>query len=69
MITSIQLPDSPPTFVVLHCAACGADYSATKGDYFLCDPTEPLVCECGFKLFITTRSTVYNHDHGQQWLQ
>lgn len=69
MITTSQLPDSPPLFVVLHCAACDNDYSANKGDYFLADPSEPMDCECGFELFIVTRRTVHDHDSGQKWLQ
>lgn len=68
MITVNELPDSPPSFVMLHCAACGSDYSANRGDYFLSDPTEPLMCECEMPLFIATRRTVYDHDSGQWWL-
>lgn len=69
MITVNQLPDSPPTFVMLHCAACGSDYSANRGDYFLMPPDEALTCECSMPLFIVTRKTVYDHNNGQQWLQ
>lgn len=68
-ITVSQLPDSPPTFVVLHCAACGNDYSANRGDYFLLPPDEVMTCECGMPLFIVTRRTVHDHDAGQRWLQ
>lgn len=69
MVTVSQLPDSPPTFVILHCAACGNDYSANRGDYFLYDPAEPLMCECQMPLFIVTRKTVFDHDNGQKWLR
>ena len=69
MITVNELPDSPPSFVMLHCAACGNDYSATQGDYFLNDPSEPLMCgECNMPLFLVTRRVVYDHDSGQRWL-
>ena len=64
-----QLPDSPPSFVMLHCSACGNTYSANRGDYFLQPPDEPMVCECGFKLFIVTRKTVIDHNAGAKWLQ
>jgi DNA-directed RNA polymerase subunit RPC12/RpoP len=64
-----QLPDSPPSFVVLHCSACDSDYSADRGDYFLQDPGQPMICECGFRLFIVTRKTVLDHDKGREWLQ
>lgn len=70
MITVNELPDSPPSFVMLHCAACGNDYSANRGDYFLLDANEPMICgECEAPLFIVTRKTVYDHDSGQKWLQ
>lgn len=71
MIYTNQLPESPPSYVVLYCSGCGSQYSATKGDYFLHDPTEPLRCECDFQfpLAIVTRRTIYDHDRGQRWLQ
>lgn len=68
MITVNELPDSPPSFAMLHCAACGNDYSANRGDYFLLGPDEEIKCECEAQLFITTRRTVYDHDKGRQWL-
>jgi len=30
----------------LHCGICGARYSATRGDYFMADPTMAFYC-CG----------------------
>jgi len=63
-----QLPDSPPNFVMLHCAACGNDYSANRGDYFLHPANKALKC-CRFNLFIVTRKTVHDHDKGREWLQ
>jgi hypothetical protein len=68
IVTAGQLPDSPPNWVILRCSACSAEYSANRGDYFLADPNEALVCECGFGLMIVTRKTVYNHSRGQDWL-
>lgn len=63
-------PDSPPNFVVLHCSACGSNYSANRGDYFLHPSDKPLKCgNDGFKLFIVTRRTVLDHDKGREWLQ
>lgn len=75
MITVNELPDSPPTFVVLYCSACGATYSANRGDYFTADPNQVLNCHChddldiSWPLAIVTRRTVYDHDRGQRWLQ
>lgn len=68
MIYTHQLPESPPTFVVLHCAACGSDYSANRGDYFMLPADMPHKCICGGILFITTRKTVWDHDAGQKYL-
>ena len=65
-----QLPDSPPTFVILHCAACGNNYSANRGDYFPRPQNKPLRYgndKC--KLFIVMRKTVLDHDKGREWLQ
>lgn len=69
MITVNELPDSPPAFVMLHCAACGNDYFANRGDYFLSDPKETIRCgECEMPLFLVTRTVVYNHERGIRWL-
>lgn len=71
MITVQQLPDSPPLFVKLYCSGCGAEYSADRRDYWLLAPNIQLRCQCPhrFPLAIVTKKTVFDHDHGQRWLQ
>jgi len=42
-----DLPNAPGPGVLLYCRACGSQYSAIKGDYFLCDQDQEIHCgEC-----------------------
>jgi len=72
MITVAQLPDQDRTRrtlpngaivegtpTILHCRECGAQYSATRGDYFLLPPNTPLRCgQCEAPLTLATVHTV-----------
>lgn len=33
----------------LYCPSCGSHFSATRGDYFLMQDDEEIVCECEFE--------------------
>jgi len=35
---------------ILHCPACGAEYSGNAGDYFMLPDDHVFVCECGEKM-------------------
>jgi len=41
------------------CPACGAEYSANKGDYWNWKPTEAIVCCDGLICELMTKHTVY----------
>ena len=42
-LTYGDLPD-PAGDAFIYCPSCGSRWSATRGDYFMCDPTKPIVC-------------------------
>lgn len=54
-----DLPESPASGVAIYCAAgCDEGYSATRGDYFMSAPSEPVLCgECGSTMFLGRRVT------------
>lgn len=45
-MTYRDLPKNPDPRMMLHCFACGANFSATRGDYFLDYDSEPHCGEC-----------------------
>lgn len=54
-----DLPSSDHAACLL-CPCCFAKFSATRGDYFLHDPTEPMKCSgCGVGLLLVTERTVF----------
>lgn len=55
-----DLPVTPAYGVVLHCDICHADYSATKGDYFINSPDLVFRC-CGRPNRLVQQSTVYKN--------
>ncbi len=68
MIKVKQLPESPPLFVKLYCSSCEAEYSATRGDYFVLDPETVLECTCETILKIITVRTVIDFGEGRAYL-
>ena len=56
MIAS-DLPKRPKPGVLLCCANCQDEYSATRGDYFMLDPDERMSCgECGDELSLREKT-------------
>lgn len=43
---------------MLHCEICGADFSADRGDYFMCHPDYVPEC-CEEPMQLVTKHTVY----------
>jgi hypothetical protein len=41
-----DLPINPPNDVFLFCDLCDSQYSAARGDTFLCSEDEPMTCSC-----------------------
>ena len=41
------------------CPACGAEYSANKGDYWNCKPETPLTCCEGLICELVTKHAIY----------
>ncbi len=61
MITVADLKeqtDTPEPRPVLHCFACGEDFSANKGDYFNRPETYPFFC-CDKPMELATKRVVY----------
>lgn len=59
-LTIADLPDPCPPGVMLHCAKCQEDYSATRGDYFWRTPTQAFRCQrCRTLLRLMVRVTEY----------
>lgn len=54
-----QLPAQPRPGVVLHCPSCSEDYSATRGDYFLCLDAVARCGSCNEALVLARRTTRY----------
>lgn len=52
-----DLKDVPHS--ILLCKACGAEYSATPGDYWNLKPDDPLDCLCGNSLVQVKRVITY----------
>ena len=40
---------------ILHCPACGAEYSGSAGDYFLLPDDYVFHCECGEEMELVTK--------------
>lgn len=57
----IRVKDLPPNGgthesgpVFLHCAHCGGEFSATRGDYFMADP-DTVMMHCGHPMQLVTK--------------
>ena len=45
---------------ISYCRDCGAEFSATAGDYWNADPTKPLMC-CDAPMVLVTREPIYRN--------
>jgi len=55
-----DLPQSPSMGTAIFCMdGCDEGYAASRGDYFMCEDSEPIVCGvCGGPMFLGYRVTV-----------
>lgn len=47
-----------PARSLLYCCLCGAENSASSGDYFMSRPTHVFTC-CGRNMVLVTKQTTY----------